>query len=67
MVWFKRKKYQNFNNVEYELTEKHDLDINNYYYYINRKLREDIINKPLIYIKNKMKVNSKFLCLKKNP
>lgn len=37
------------------------MDINDYNYYINQKVREDIIYKPLIYIKNKIKTNFNYL------
>lgn len=56
------KKYKNdeFDIKNYKLTKNHTLELNEHNFYINYSIREDLENKPIFYIKNKMK-NSDYL------
>ena len=51
------KKYENveFDIKNFKITKNHTLEINEHNYYINYSIREDLENKSIMYIKNKMK------------
>ena len=51
----KDKKVQKYKVIIKKLTKKHNLEYEEHNYYINYNIKEDYENKPLIYIKKKMK------------